>query len=192
MPRKNLIRSNIHPYHITIRSNNKDWFDLPMPEMWRICLGALKRAHEKHPAQIHAFVLMQNHYHLLITTPEGNIDKFMFETNYWISKTVRIRTKRLNHIFGQRYRWSLIESADYQLQALRYVYQNPLKKNLSPRCEDYPFSTLYFYVRGIDLGFKLHDPLMGQSPLILDWINKRESMSEEVKQTKLMKKQVLS
>lgn len=192
MPRKNLIRSQIHPYHVTTRSNNKEWFNLSMPEMWRISLSALKHAHARHPARIHAFVLMQNHYHLLITTPDANIDKFMYETNYFISKTVRIRTKRMNHVFGQRYKWSLIENTDYQLQALRYVYQNPLKKNLTKRCEDYPYSTLYHYVRKYELGFSLHDPLLGQSPLVLDWINQRGDQHQEEEQRKLMRKTLLT
>lgn len=192
MPRKNLIRSQIHPYHVTTRSNNKEWFTLSMPQMWKICLDGLKRANERHPVKIHAFVLMQNHYHLMLTTPDANVDKFMYELNYHISRTVRIRTKRINHVFGQRYKWSLIETRGYHLNVIRYVYQNPLKKNLAIRCEDYPYSTLFYYVRKIDLGFPLTEPLMGESPLVLDWFNQRAQRALEEQEAMLMKKTVIS
>jgi len=77
MPRKNLIRTNLYPYHVTIRSNNKEWFDLPREIVWKICLRAMVLANQKHPVRIQAFVLMANHYHLLIWTPQCNLDRFM-------------------------------------------------------------------------------------------------------------------
>ena len=192
MPRKNLIRTNASPYHVTTRANNREWFALSMPKMWTICRDAIQHAHFRHPVRIHAFVLMQNHYHLMLTTPDANIDKFMYELNYHISRKVRFHTHRINHVFGQRYKWSLVESKDYYLNVIRYIYQNPLKKNLSQRCEDYPYSTLFHYVRKNYLGFDLHEPLMGQSPLILDWFNQRASQSEEERETRLMKKPLIS
>ncbi len=192
MPRKNLIRSHTHPYHITTRSNNREWFNLSMPEMWKICTESIKHAHFRHPVSVHAFVLMQNHYHLMLTTPDANVDKFMYEMNYSISRKVRYKTNRINHVFGQRYKWSLVQDEAYFQTALRYVYQNPLKKNLTRRCEDYPFSSLYHYVRKSDLGFELFDPLLGQSPLILDWFNQRSDAREEEKDFKLMKKPIVS
>ena len=74
MGRKNLIRQNEFPYHVTIRTCNKNWFLIPMYQMWDICYDCLKLSLEKIPVNIHSFVLMNNHYHLLLTTPDSNID----------------------------------------------------------------------------------------------------------------------
>lgn len=144
MPRKNLIRTDQFPYHITIRSNNRDWFELPLEEMWDICKQGLKHAHQAHPSKVEAFVLMSNHYHLLIWTPKSDVDRFMYELNSYISKIVRFRTKRINRIFGDRYKWTLVDQQNYYKQVLRYIYQNPLKAGLVIKCELYPYSTLAY------------------------------------------------
>ena len=81
MPRKNLIRCNNLPYHVTSRANNKEWFALPMDQVWKICQDCLKAAFDLHKVEIIAFVLMNNHYHLILRTPDANLDQFMYEFN---------------------------------------------------------------------------------------------------------------
>lgn len=142
MPRKNLIRTNSYPYHVTIRCNNREWFDLPLNDVWEICLAALKRANQRHPIQLEAFVLMSNHYHVLLWTPQLNLDLFMFEFNSFISRAIRKRTKRINRIFGDRYKWCLVDHENYYLAVLRYIYQNPVKARLVRYCCEYPYSSL--------------------------------------------------
>lgn len=127
MTRPKLIRSEIHPYHITMRTNNKAWFDLPLADVWNICLESFSKAHEKYPVNLISFVLMNNHYHLLMTTPEANIDSFMYEFNKKISNDIRERTNRINKVFGSRYKWCLIQSNKYFSNCYRYVYQNPIR-----------------------------------------------------------------
>ncbi|EQC48754.1 transposase IS200-like protein [Bacteriovorax sp. BSW11_IV] len=156
MPRKKLIRTNLYPYHVTIRCNNKEWFDVPLHIVWNICKRALCRANSKHPVKVQAFVLMSNHYHLMIWTPLANIDKFMFELNRSISFEIRSKTGRINRIFGDRYKWTLIDNSDYYSVVLRYIYQNPIKKGIVEICEDYPFSTLNYLVKNKSFPLELH------------------------------------
>ena len=73
MPRKKLIRTDQFPYHVTTRTNNKNWFSLPLEETWNICLRSLHKANKLNKVNLHAFVLMKNHYHLLLETPEANL-----------------------------------------------------------------------------------------------------------------------
>lgn len=185
MPRKNLIRTNQFPYHITMRSNNKEWFDLPMHQVWQIATKSIDHANRKHPAKIQAFVLMNNHYHLLIWTPNSDIDKFMYEFNKELSLRLRIRLKRINRIFGGRYKWSLVKYKFYYNAVLKYIYQNPLKKNLIQNCEDYPFSSLYYFVRNRELPFPLWNPIPesfeSNQLKYLKWINEGESASFDLK-----------
>lgn len=142
MPRKNLIRDSHFPYHISCRSNNKEWFYLPIQDVWRHCIELLNLGQAKFQINIHSFVLMNNHYHLLIDTPLANIDKFMQFFNKNLSCRISRDAGRINRIFGSSYKWTLIKSDNYYNNVFRYVYQNPVKAMLVGKCEDYTYSSL--------------------------------------------------
>lgn len=142
MPRSSLLRSDSHPYHITSRCNNKEFFPIPLKEVWSCMLLRLQETHEKHQLAIHAFVLMGNHFHLLCHTPKANIDECMHYFLRMTSIDINRRSQSMNHLWGGRYRWTLIDSQRYYFQVYRYIYQNPLRAKIVSRVEDYPFSTL--------------------------------------------------
>ncbi len=142
MARKLLIRTDQFPYHVTTRSRNKDWYDLPMNDVWEIYMKAFEKALSKHPVKIHAFVLMSNHYHLLLTTIGQNIDQFMREFNQSVSLSIRLKTKRINQIFGSRYRWSIVQNENYLNNIYRYIFRNPVEAGICRNCEDYRYSSI--------------------------------------------------
>lgn len=142
MPRKPLIRTAEFPYHVTTRSNNRDWFAIPLPEVWRFCQELLREGEKEHKIQVEAFVLMNNHYHLCLYTPEANIDEFMRFFNQSLGRKIAKQSGRINRVFGATYKWTLIRDQAYFYNVIRYVYQNPMRAQLCLRCEDYPFSDL--------------------------------------------------
>lgn len=144
MPRKNLIRTNEFFYHITTRSNNGEWFGLPLNEVWEISKNAFDVAQSKNPAIIYQYVLMSNHYHLLIQTPNCDIDKFMFWFNRTFSLLLREKTGNFNRMFGSNYKWSLITHQSYFKNVFCYIYQNPMRAGIVKKCEHYPYSTLFY------------------------------------------------
>lgn len=144
MPRKKLIRQSNYPYHIVTRTNNKQWFPLPMYQVWNLCKEAILYAQEKCSVEINCLVLMSNHYHLIITTPDENIDTFMRFFNGRFSILIAKSSGLLNQKFSNRYRWSVIESDDYLRNVYRYIYQNPIRAGIVETCGDYPYSSLYF------------------------------------------------
>ncbi|EQC49644.1 transposase IS200-like protein [Bacteriovorax sp. DB6_IX] len=143
MPRKQLIRTNEFPYHIISRVNNKEWFKVPIDEVWEYALSSFRRANELGPISFHAFVLMNNHYHLLVSTPNQDIDYFMRNFNKNLADSIRTRTKRENRVFGGRYTWSIVTNENYLGNVVRYVFQNPVRAKIVERVEDYPFSSLH-------------------------------------------------
>lgn len=171
MPRKKLIRTSLYPYHVTARSNNKEWFELPISEVWQICCDCLHMANAKYPVEVISFVLMSNHYHLLLFTPSENLDHFMYELNKNISLKIRQRSNRINHIFGGRYKWCLIKSEKYLSNCYRYIYQNPLRAGTTIQCENYPYSTLFYRIRGQPLPFPVYDYLGIIDEYKLLWLN---------------------
>lgn len=142
MPRKQLIRSNTLPYHVVARANNKEPFHLCLKTTWEIFEQNLENICESHNVKIHAFVLMSNHFHLLITTPTEDLGKVMETFMRSVTRTINRESNRSGRIFGGPYHWSLVSSASYYDCVLKYIYRNPVKAGLSTLAEEYQFSTL--------------------------------------------------
>lgn len=151
MPRKKLIRSNQHVYHISSRSNSKEWFYISSCDCWKICVDLLIEGKEKFGIEIHAFVLMNNHYHLMARFPEEPIDQFMYFFNKNISFRINRLSGRINHVFGGSYKWSLINVRAYYFNTIKYVYQNPIRAKICSRVELYPYSTFYGSKYGLEV-----------------------------------------
>jgi REP element-mobilizing transposase RayT len=130
------------PLHITARNTNRDWFDLPKEEVWKVFEDYLYLAKPMFGIKIHSFVLMTNHYHMLVSDPEMKLPKFMhyFQTGSSIEMT-RL-SGRINQTYGQRYFSSIIGSYHYYCLAYRYLYRNPVDAGLVHFAEEYKFSTL--------------------------------------------------
>ena len=191
MPRKPLIRSKNLPYHITARANNKQWFTLELPLMWKIAQESLHEAISIHHVEIISFVLMGNHYHMLILTPLGNLDLFIYEFNKRLALKVQARSGQINRIFGGRYKWCLIESQKYLSNCYKYVYQNPVRAGLVNLCEDYPFSTLRVLYKNDKFSVPLHDRFGFKDEFGLHWLNQKIGVEEEVTLRKSLSRSVL-
>lgn len=151
MPRPLLIRSDHHPYHVTSRCNNKEYFPIPMKDVWKIMVEELNHVHREHKLAIHAFVLMSNHFHLLCHTPKANLDQVMHAFLRRTSVRITRRAGQINHLWGARYKWSLIESQRYYMEVYRYIFQNPVRAKITGKVEDYAFSSL-----NSEMTFPLH------------------------------------
>lgn len=142
MSRQVLIKSQTHPYHVTARCLHKDFFPIPLLQVWFIMMRQLKRCQLEHNLAIHAFVLMGNHFHLLCHTPDENLDTCMHLFMRNVAVEVNRKANLKQPLWENRYRWSLIDSQRHYYQVYRYIYQNPLRAKLVSKVEDYDFSTL--------------------------------------------------
>jgi putative transposase len=142
MPRKPLIRSTIHPYHVTARGNNKEPFPNSPEESWKILNKCLQLIHEEHQVKIHAFVMMNNHFHLLMSTPKNDLGIVMRDFMRTATRSMNRKSGRIGRIFGGSYHWSVVTSENYYDCVLKYIYRNPVKAGLIHSVELYPFSTI--------------------------------------------------
>ena len=185
MPRKSLIRTNLYYYHITTRSNHREWFKIPLKQVWQIAVKSINKANSNNPAHIAQLVLMSNHYHLLIRTPGSDIDRFMFWFNKTFSDLLRQQSGQINRMFGSNYKWSLITNQIYLKRVIIYIFQNPLRANIVNNIEDYPYSSLYYQRRGIDIGFPLSEiswDIEGENSLMFD--QELEAIRDGLRKTK--------
>ena len=113
-----------------------------MEDVWWIMQAQLFFISQAFNVQVHAFVLMNNHFHLLISTPNSNLAEamqwFMRET----SREINRLSKRVNQVWGGRYFRSMINSHHYYLHAYKYLYQNPVQAGLCSDVMSYPYQTL--------------------------------------------------
>lgn len=142
MPRPLLIRSETHPYHVTSRCNNKEFFPISLSKTWKIMMEELINMHKNYGLAVHAFVLMGNHFHLLCHTPRGNLDEIMRNFLRVVSLKINREAGNTNHLWGSRYKWSMIESQMHYYQVYRYIFQNPIRAGICKKVEEYPYSTL--------------------------------------------------
>jgi putative transposase len=161
MPRRPLIRSNCIPYHVTARGNNREAFPCALDRAWEILCNSLFECSILYESQFHAFVMMPNHLHLLLTTPKEDVGITMQCFMKSVTKTMNRVSGRSGHIFGARYHWCLIDSPLYFAHALKYVYRNPVRAGLVSSVGAYPFSTLSGLLGHQALQFPLHFPFGG-------------------------------
>jgi putative transposase len=173
MPRARFYPHDRYPYHVTARSNSKEWFYLPTNKVWEIFAHYLTLATLSYRWRIHAFVLMNNHYHLLVTTPEGNLDKAMRYLHTEVSRKISIQAQRINLIFGSSYHSTMIKNHLYYQHAYKYVYRNPIEARLCQKVEDYSFSTLNRLLGMQNLPFPTFDNLglITNPTAQLAWLN---------------------
>jgi len=187
MPRKHLIRSKIHPYHITARCNNKEPFYSNLEDVWEIITTELSEVANKFQFRIHAFVLMSNHFHLLGSTEKDHLGIVMQTFMINITKKINRHCDRTGRVFGSRYHWTLIDNDHYYDCALKYVYRNPVKARLVDAVERYEFSTLNGLILDRPQKVKI-DPRIGHASLIpdenkinfLNWLNQPFQNEEDV------------
>ena len=85
--------------------------------------------------------LMDNHFHLLLNTPHGNLSDFMERLEGRFANYSNWRYGRVGHLFQGRFRHVLIEDDIHLLTALCYVFFNPVSAGLVKTLEGYKWST---------------------------------------------------
>lgn len=142
MPRKYTSTTSTFPYHINARTVNREPFATGLDSTWSLMSDYLYLTSQAFELSIHSFVLMPNHFHLLVTAPPGNLSPAL---NHFMRETAREMSRlsgRSNQTYGSRNHKTVVESSHYFLNAYKYVYRNPVKAGLSGRVEEYRYSTL--------------------------------------------------
>ncbi|WP_413584123.1 transposase [Bdellovibrio sp. HCB274] len=180
MPRSLREHSTEHPFQITARCRNREFFPIPMSEVWTIMEDYLFFISHAYQIEIISFVLMSNHFHLIARTPQGNLNEAM---NYFMSNTSRCINEKagaINQLWGSRYHPSLIDCDHYLMNVYKYVYRNPVEAGLSDRAENYTYSTLNLKLGRGRINFPiLADTILNESHnFTLKWINQSVDLEQ--------------
>jgi len=133
-------------YHVTARGNNREYiFKKDIDKGYFLKL--LNESRQNMRFKLMGYVLMDNHYHLLVQTGDVKLQKIMHQINNKYSKYFNAVYERCGHVFQGRYKASVIRNEQYLLKVLAYIHQNPVKAGMVKKVEEYRWSSDKFYRR---------------------------------------------
>ena len=93
--------------------------------------------------QLHAYCLMTNHVHLLLTPGDDvtGVARLMKEVARRATRRFNNKSARSGSLWESRYKSSVVQSETYLLACMRYIELNPVRADMVARCEDYQWSS---------------------------------------------------
>lgn len=132
-------------YHIISRGNERRSIFLDNADRFKF-LAILKDYHERYNVLIHSFVLMDNHYHLILETPKANLVEVMHGINGVYTGYFNRRHVRCGHLFQGRYKGILVDKDAYLVELSRYVHLNPVRAEIVEKPQYYTWSSYTSYI----------------------------------------------
>lgn len=161
-------------YHVTSRGDRRE--PIFVDDADRLAfLDVLELGCERFEAEVHAYCLMGNHYHVVVATPQGNLSALMRHLNGVYTQRFNRRHGKVGHVFQGRFKAILVDRDAYLLAVCRYVDLNPVRARMVAAPGDWPWSS-YRALTGAAAAPPwlcagvLHALLLGRTPVtVADW-----------------------
>lgn len=136
-------------YHVMNRGRRHEAIFLDSKD-YQTFIDLLKAVSDMFKAQIAAYALMPNHYHLLLRTPEANINRIMRHVGGIYTQIFNRRHGHDGQLFRGRYKAILVDESEYLLGLVHYIHHNPLKAGMAKALEDYEWISHHGYLSDHD------------------------------------------
>ena len=134
-------------YHVLSRGNaGEHIFKDPKDRL--TFLDIIGNASERFSLDVFAYVLMDNHYHLLLRTNQTNLSKAMQWLGTTYTRRFNNRHHRGGHLFQGRFKSIILENESYLVQLSCYIHRNPLRAKMVERLIEYTWSSYPAYANG--------------------------------------------
>ncbi|MGR3302447.1 MAG: transposase [Candidatus Scalindua sp.] len=144
-------------YHVMNRGNRKEAIFIDNKDRAKFyeIIGNIEK---RYKMIIYSFVLMSNHYHILIETPYGNLSRAIQRLNGDYALYFAKRHKKPGHLFQGRFKAMLVEKETYLFELSRYIHLNPVRAGMVKSPEKYKWSSLYEVLKKgkVELPFTLY------------------------------------
>jgi len=146
------------PQHLILRGNNRTaCFHSDLDR--HVFLKYLREALEETGCVMHAYVLMTNHVHLLVTAHEaGVISRLMQSVGRRYARYVNTSQNRTGTLFEGRFKSSVVDTELYFLTVMRYIELNPVRAGMVVHPGDYPWSSFRQNASGAPSGLVTPHP----------------------------------
>jgi putative transposase len=139
-----------YPQHVIQRGNNRQRILFDEEDYWFLW-EKLRAAAEKFGCDVHAYVLMPNHFHLLLTpAAENGIGKLMQYVGRYYVQYFNRRYGRTGTLWEGRYRATLLDPGTFLIPCSRYIEENPVRAGHVEQAGDYAWSSYGCNARGED------------------------------------------
>ncbi len=150
------------PQHVIQRGNNRQacFFE---EQDYIVYLEKLAEYAKQYKVAIHAYVLMTNHVHLLMTpkTPTG-ISQLMQSLGRYYVRYVNIKYKRTGTLWEGRYKATIVQSEKYFLTLMRYIELNPVRAEMAEMASEYPWCSFQSNALGKNIKLLTPHPIYKQ------------------------------
>ena len=136
-----------YPHHVIQRGNNRQNI-FTTAAHFEFFLALLQAQSRQWEVAVHAYVLMNNHFHLLATPLADNqgLPRMMQAVGRSYVRYFNDLTERSGTLWEGRYRSTLIQTELYFLACQAYIDLNPVRAGITPKAEDYPWSSHAHYI----------------------------------------------
>lgn len=127
-------------YHVCSRGNNQApiFLDDADRAAFRALLQTVKA---EFGVRLFSYLLLNDHFQLLIETPNGDLSKVMQRLNQGYTRYFNKRHGRTGHVFENRYKCRLVQKERYLMQLIRYMHLVPVKQGLAASAAEYLHSS---------------------------------------------------
>lgn len=167
MPRAARLQYEGAFYHVISRGNRQQPIFHQKAD-YRRFLDRLRIEVERYHFHLYAYVLMPNHFHLLLEQEDLPLSRFMQVLLTSHARWHNLRYQQNGHLFQGRYRALLCDKESYLLELTRYIHLNPVRAKIVKQPEAYPWSSYRAYL-GREAGKAL------ETGLVLGILDKREA-----------------
>ena len=133
-------------YHVLSRGNEQRPI-FKTDKDYEMFLAVLEKAAAKFHIEIHAYVLMKNHYHLLVKTTQGNLSRAIQWLGVTYAGWYNRRHKRSGHLFQGRFKSFLVEDDCYFTAMCYYIHGNPVRVGAAKTPEEFQWSSAKGYAK---------------------------------------------
>jgi len=132
-------------YHITSRGDDRKKIFISEYDFVKF-IEYIALAKVRYKFYVYAYCLMTNHYHLLIETTQANISKIMHYINGSYTTYYNIKRRRSGHLFGGRFKSTVVDKDSYFLELSRYIHLNPIRAKITDDPAKYRWSSYAAYL----------------------------------------------
>lgn len=127
-------------YHITSRGNGRKniYFE---DSDFELFLEILNDVCDSYRCLVHSYCLMNNHYHLLLETPDANLSKIMRQLNGVFTQSMNRKHRHVGHLFQGRYKAILVDKDPYLIELSRYIVLNPVRAKIVDSPDEWLWSS---------------------------------------------------
>jgi REP element-mobilizing transposase RayT len=145
MPRRHIAFYAESYYHLYNRGVNKETIFFE-PDNYAFFLHRLRERFTPEAADVVAYCLLPNHYHLLVHVKAGNLPAMMQSFTMSYAKAINQRYGRVGPLFQGRFKGRLVDRDEYLLHLSCYIHLNPVRAGLVQKPEAWKYSSYPEYI----------------------------------------------